>query len=287
MTTLLITGATGNVGVSILKAMGTRSGRFRLLAGVRDKAYSKALPNAEPIHFDFEDVDSIANALEQTDILFLLRPPQISDVKKYFHPIMELAKEKEVRHIVFLSVQGADGSSWIPHHKIEKSILQSGINYTFLRPAYFMQNFTTTLQTELVEQDRIYLPAGKAKFTLIDVKDLGEVAASILTDVESHQNIAYDLTNDEPLSFQEMADILSDVLGRKITYKSPNLLSFYLKKRRENTPHMFILVMILLHYLPRFSATPQTSNWVQEITGNKPNTFREFVSENKNRLQSD
>ncbi len=286
MTTILITGATGNVGMSILQAMDSMGDGFRLLAGVRETSFSGDLPNAKPIHFDFEDVDSIATALDQTDILFLLRPPQIADAKKYFQPLVDLAKEKEIRHIVFLSVQGAEGNPWIPHYKIEQIILQSGIAYTFLRPAYFMQNFTTNLQADLVEQDLIFLPAGNAKFTLIDVVDLGEVAAAVLMDVDSHQNQAYALTNDELLSFQEMADILSEVLGRKIRYKSPNLLSFYLKKRRESTPHTFILVLILLHYLPRFSATPRTSERVREITGKEPRTFREFVAANKKALRS-
>jgi len=80
----------------------------------------------------------------------LLRPPQISDVKKYFAPLVETAKKSSIKHIVFLSVQGVDNSKIIPHHKIEKSIVDSKIIYTFLRPAYFMQNFTTTLRNDLV-----------------------------------------------------------------------------------------------------------------------------------------
>ena len=80
----------------------------------------------------------------------MLRPPQISDVKKYFAPLVETAKKSSIKHIVFLSVQGVDNSKIIPHHKIEKSIVDSKIIYTFLRPAYFMQNFTTTLRNDLV-----------------------------------------------------------------------------------------------------------------------------------------
>ncbi|MDP5140566.1 MAG: NmrA family NAD(P)-binding protein, partial [Spirosomaceae bacterium] len=91
--------------------------------------------------------------------------------------------------------QGAEDNSVIPHHKIERLIIDSGISYTFLRPAYFMQNFTTTLRKELVENNRIFLPAGEAKFTLVDVQDVGKVAAETLLSSDKHVNIGYDLTS--------------------------------------------------------------------------------------------
>lgn len=283
MTKILITGATGNVGKSIIKSLSSSQQDFHLFAGIRE-ADSKdnilQLPKVQAVHFDFEDEKSIENALEQADILFLLRPPHLSDVNKYFEPIVRIAKANNIQHVVFLSVQGVESSSIIPHHKIEKLIIESGIKYTFLRPAYFMQNFTTTLRKDIVENDIVFLPAGKAKFTLIDVEDVGKVGALILADTESHINKAYDLTNDEKLSFSEMTYVLSNSLGRKITFKSPNLISFYFRKRRENIPSMFILVMIMLHYLPRFKTTPPTSDCVEQITGNKPCNFEEFVKDN-------
>ncbi|MFP4366340.1 MAG: hypothetical protein ACLFQA_04520 [Bacteroidales bacterium] len=107
------------------------------------------------------------------------------------------------------------------------------------------------------------------------------MGASILVNTDAHINKTYDLTNYEQLSFKQMAGILSETLGREIKYKSPDLLSFYFKKRREKIPSMFILVMIMLHYLPRFKAVTPTSDWVEKITGKKPRTFKEFVKANR------
>jgi uncharacterized protein YbjT (DUF2867 family) len=165
MKTILVTGATGTVGTAILKHLYQINGNFKVLAGVRHiktPDYSLQENNDSTVYFDFLDIKSVSDALEQTDILFLLRPPQISDVKNVFNPLIRMAQEKNLEHIVFLSVQGAENSSFIPHHKIEKLIAECGINYTFLRPAYFMQNFTTTLQKDLVQNDTIFLPAGNA-----------------------------------------------------------------------------------------------------------------------------
>jgi uncharacterized protein YbjT (DUF2867 family) len=287
MNKLLITGATGNVGMEVIKALQKTQHQYDIFAGVRDvERDAKKLSEYYliPEKFDFMDVTTFEPALKNCQILFLLRPPQISDSQKYFKPLLEITQKCEVKHIVFLSVQGVEKSSIIPHYKIEKLIVESGIPYTFLRPAYFMQNFITTLHDDLVNKKRIFLPAGKAKFTLIDVRDIGEVTAKILMDITKHINQSYELTCNEKLTFQEMADKLSLGLGVQIEYISPNLVSFIFQKLKENVPFGYILVLIMLHYLPRFQQEPFFSNAFQKITGNKPSSFDQFVIENKDLL---
>lgn len=285
MKKVLITGATGNVGLEVIKSLEKIPHNLSIYAGVRDliKDGDKlAKFEGKPIHFDFEDALTY-QIFSKCDVLFLLRPPQISDTEKYFKPLIESAKVLGVKHIIFLSVQGVEKSSIIPHHKIEKMIVESGIPYTFLRPAYFMQNFTTTLHKDIANR-QIFLPAGKIKFTLIDVRDIGKVTAKIITQIGSHANSAYDLTCSERLSFQEMAEKLSNSLGEKISYKSPNLFQFFLRKRRENVAFGYILVLIMLHYLPRFQDVPPISDWVEKITGDKPITFNQFINDYRQAL---
>jgi len=83
------------------------------------------------IQFDFTNSATFNNAFQNIDILFLLRPPQISDVNKYFVPLIKAAKQSSIKHIVFLSVKGVEKSKIIPRHKIEKLIIESKIPYTF------------------------------------------------------------------------------------------------------------------------------------------------------------
>ncbi len=287
MKKILITGATGNVGLEVIKALQKLDHPFEIYAGTRNIEKDKeglGIYNVNLSFFDFADVESFKPAFENCDILFLLRPPQISNVKKYFKPLLEVAVQSGIQHIVFLSVQGVENSKIIPHHKIEKLIVESKIPFTFLRPAYFMQNFSTTLHDELVKNQRIFLPAGNAKFTLIDVTDIGEVAAKILTETKKHLNQSYELTCDEKLTFAEMAIKLSTGLNTEIKYISPGLLHFYITKRKEKMPSMFILVMIMLHYFPRFQKEPAVSDCVQSIIHKPPKTFEQFIIENKNRL---
>jgi len=290
MKKVLVTGASGNVGIEILKFLERLNHSLEIYAGLR----TTEIENQDPINLklkhrklDFTKIETFALALKDIDVLFLLRPPQISKVKKYFKPLIEVAKKSSVKHIFFLSVQGVEKNRIIPHYKIEKLVLDSKIPYTFLRPAYFMQNFTSTLRRDIVQNQMIYLPAGQAKFTIIDTADIGFATAIALTESKKHLNKVYELTNNEILTFTEMAEKISKGTGQDIQFISPNLLQFFIRKRKEGMPKMLILVMIILHFLPRFQKTPKTTDHVKSITGNEPKNFDDFIEENKNQLNLD
>jgi uncharacterized protein YbjT (DUF2867 family) len=283
MNKIIITGATGNVGNEVVNSLIKFGQQNRILVGLRDinKGY-EWLDSSHKIKFDFQDPETYYEALKPGNILFLLRPPELADVSKYFKPLIEKAKQLGVKHIVFLSVQGADKMSVIPHHKIERLIIKSEIPYTFLRPSYFMQNFTTILLADLKNKRTIFLPAGNTKFSLVDVRDIGEVAARVIMDPEDHKNKAYELTSGENIGFKEVAEKLSLHLKRPFTYISANLLQFYLTKRKEGMKRAMILVMTLLHFLPRFQKEPRITDCIKAITGRLPYTFDQFIEDHKN-----
>ena len=281
MKKILITGATGNIGKYILKHIRVGIG-IEVYAGVRNLEKNIQKENINNIYFDFDEIGRSADSLNEIDCLFLLRPPQLSDVKKYFEPLVEACLEKNVQHIVFLSVQGAEKSSIIPHNKIEKLISSSGISYTFLRPGYFMQNLTGPLKKEIKENDRILIPAGQAKFNWIDADDIGMAGARVLESFDNHTDKIYTLTGTRNLSFKEAAKQMSEVLGRNIKYESPNLVKFFVKKKKEGLKPAFILVMIMLHFLPRFENEPEITFELQLLTGEEPKKLQEFIFEHKN-----
>lgn len=326
---ILVTGATGNVGKAVIdqiivfiatqaektKTADANTHDIQIFAGVRDPQKAQALFDSNTVtcvKFDFEDTRTMEQALESTNcqILFLVRPPHLANVQKYFQPLIDkaVARREALQHVFFLSVQGADVNKHIPHAKIEQALVASKIPYTFLRPAYFMQNFLQTpMFDELVIQPehQVFLPAGNAKFTLIDVKDIGCAAAGILVSIcngrgKQHVNQSYDLTNKEQLSFEEMTDILNEELPYTVTYVSPNPVRFFFAMRRRYTdlPNMYIAIIMMLHYLPRFQSEPPQTNadvvmeLCNEINGGNTTlqqelaTFREFVQQHKEQLSS-
>lgn len=288
---ILITGATGNVGQAILSSLLKNGFDATIAAGIRspdEQKEQEKIPSAFlRQEFDFGKTEKFSKYLNGIDVLFLLRPPNIADVKAVFQPLISAAKEVGVKHIVFLSVQGAEKQSYIPHHKIERLIEESKIPYTFLRPAYFMQNFTTTLRKDIVENEKIYLPAGDAKFTIVDVKDVGEVAAKILLNPSEYQNQAYELTNDELLNFSEFAQQISEVTGKNVKFVSPNLLSFIYTKLKKGHNLTYIFVLIMLHYFPRFKEFPSISGNVEYFLNRPPIKFKEFLEHEKRMFENE
>lgn len=281
MKRILITGATGNVGTEVLHYLKKLDNESEIIAAVRNIDSAKKLfpnfPNLLLTQFDFEDVGSFNIAFKNIDILFLLRPPHISQVERYFQPLLASAKENGIEKVIFLSVQGVEKSKVIPHHKIEQLIIQMGFNYIFVRPSYFMQNLTTTLLPEILKHQTITLPAGKAKFNWIDIKNIGEATAILIKLFEKYQNKAYEITGAENKSFKEVTELMSTIAGIKFSFKSINPISFYFKKRKEGVLKGFALVMTLLHFLPRLQKEPKISDDFSMITGNKTSTLKEFI----------
>jgi uncharacterized protein YbjT (DUF2867 family) len=208
MSNILILGATGNVGTAVIKYLLCANNSSIVLAGVRNIELARreftSNPNLKFRRFDFENQNSFSEALSGIDLLFLLRPPQISDVDKYIKPLLTQAQGQRVNKVVFLSVQGVERSKMIPHHKIEKLVLEMGFEFVFLRPSYFMQNLTTTLLPEIQAKRTITLPAGHAKFNWVDVDNIGEAAANILMNFENYANQAFEITGLQNLT--QLAD---------------------------------------------------------------------------------
>lgn len=275
MNNILVTGATGNVGQAVVKHFKEANGQ-RLFVATRDPN-----PAENEVYLDFADPGGSRAALRQTDVLFLLRPPQLADTDRYFKPLVRLAEEENVAHVVFLSVQGAEKNPVIPHAQIEKLLADSRMGYTFIRPSYFMQNLATTLLDELKTRDRIFLPAGHAPFLWVDVEDIGKAIAAVLQDPRKHAGRAYTITGDELHNFYSVTEMLSEELDRPIRYESPSPFRFFAEKKQEGTDTGYILVMIMLHYLPRFQKHPKSSAAFRELTGERPGTLRQYIARNR------
>lgn len=289
MKRILITGATGNVGREVIDFLyKSNNTDYILRAGLRNLDASSSIfskiENIELVQFDFEETGTFQTALHLVDCVFFLRPPQLSSVDKYFKSFIQSLKDAGVKQIIFLSVQGADKSSIIPHNKIEKLIQASGVDFIFLRPGYFMQNMTTTLFSDIREKRQIILPAGNALFNWIDVKNIGEVVSLLIQKFDTYKNRAIDLTGDENMSFQEVVNEMNLHLTTPVSYKSTSLLNFFLTKRKDKINTGMIIVMMMLHYVPRFQTPPVISNLYKELTGKNPTNVKEFIIREKNKL---
>jgi uncharacterized protein YbjT (DUF2867 family) len=278
---ILVSGATGNVGSEVVRYLVEDESDVIVRAGSRDpdRAAAQLGYDIEYTALDFADSDTLRPAFEGVDKLFLMRPPQMSNVERDVLPVLAAAEGAQVQQIAFLSLQGVEDNPIVPHHSIEEALRESGIPWTFLRAGFFMQNLDTTHRTEIRDHDTLMIPAGESRTSFIDVRDIGAVAARTLCE-PGHENQAYTLTGSEALTYFQVADILSDVLERPITYANPSLWEFARWQRTHNdTPWMFLVVMAGLYTITRMGNAEDIADDVQQILGREPIAFRQYAED--------
>jgi len=277
---ILVTGASGNVGREVVRELAargvaTRAALFNADNGRRD------LPEAtEVVSFDFEDPATFPAALAGVSRVFLMRPPAISDVNRAIKPFIDYAARTgaghRVRHIVFLSLLGVERNPIVPHARVETLLQDSGVPWTMLRCGFFMQNLDTTHRADIVEHGDLFIPAGRGATAFIDARDIGAVAARVLSE-RGHENRCYSLTGSEALTYSEVAAIMTEELGRPITYSHPSLLTFARRMRRRGHPWSYVAVMAGIYLTTRLGMAKAVAPDAAALLGRPPIPMRQYV----------
>lgn len=277
--TVLVLGATGNVGSQVVQQLANVGVNTR--AAVRSIGKANALKDAgvELVEMDVNKPDTFQAAFEGVEKVFLLTPP-FPNMAEITANLVEAAIKAQVKYIVKQSGINADAESTVAllrwHREGEKLIEASGISFTFLRPNAFMQNYANTSARTIKTQSTFSLPLADAKVSLVDVRDIAAVAVAALTQ-NGHEGKAYEITGSEALSNEQIAEILSTVVGRKITYVnvSDDTASQGLKASRM--PGVLIDALIELNKTQRAGHSLTVSPVVEQVTGKKPISFEQFA----------
>jgi uncharacterized protein YbjT (DUF2867 family) len=277
---ILITGATGNVGLELTRKLFDRGLPVR--AFVRDRVHARAisLPGIELVEGDFARPDTFARALDGVDQLFLLMP-SCADVEQRQRNFVDAAKRARVKHVVKLSQFGANaaaaGRFQRYHAGVEHHILKSRIPYTFLRPNLFMQTLLN-FRSSIASQGTFYAPAGSARVSVIDVRDVASAAAAALTNSE-HENKTYELTGPEALTHAEMASELSEAFGKTVSYVDvpPEFMLQTLLDLRM--PQWQAVGVIEDYHRYRRGEAAMVTSAVRDITQHQPTRFSQFAAD--------
>ncbi|MFZ5827316.1 MAG: SDR family oxidoreductase [Bacillota bacterium] len=272
---ILVTGAPGNVGTSVVESLVKKGYQVRVAAWDLSLAHTAFGGSAEYVRFDFEDPGTYAAALDGVKRLFLVRPPHLPDVERQINPFVEAARAAGVKHVVLLSVMGAEHVSILPHARIEKAILASGMAYTFLRPAFFFQNLSTTFRRMIAETGEIALPLGRSRMSWIDSRDIGAAAAIALTRAE-HRNRAYTLA-EQAYSVAQLAEAFTSGLGRPIRYPRPSFWAYRRQMRRYGLPEGLVNLTTMMFLIARLGLSAAVPDDLHLILGRRPLGPAEFV----------
>lgn len=276
--TILVTGATGTIGSQVVSALKGR-GDVTVRAAVRSAAKAEALRggNVTPVDFEFTQPELMKKAVQGVEALFLVTPFSPDQVDLAVR-LVDLARMAGARHVVKLSALGADGLPGIQlgrgHRIVERYIQGSGLKYTFLRPNNFMENFINFYGPG--PDGNIYLPWGQSACSFIAGEDIAAVAAAALTS-SGHDNQAYELTGPEAFTIAQVASVLGEVTGRKMSYVDVPESAASKGMLDAGMTSWQVDAMMELHALVKAGGTNAVTDSVQKVTGRAPKSFSQFA----------
>ena len=287
--TILIIGATGKVGSAALSNLRPTDANLRAL--VRDESEAQPLRDrgVETVAGDFLKPETLVGPLEGVDALLLVTPIHPEQVTQASNVIEAARNSGDNPRIVRLSVHQASHEAPTrisrQHAEVEDMLVSSGLPYTLLRPQSFMQNTLMAAPT-VAAQGRIFQAMKEGRLGMIDARDVGEVAAKVLTEA-GHEGKTYTLTGPAAISFYDVAEALGEVLGKEVGY-----VPIPTEKAKEAMLGSGIpewLADALNEYAQAHSEgySDWTTDDFERLTGHPATSYREFARDFKRVFRGD
>lgn len=279
---IAVTGATGNIGKPVVEGLIKRGYAPRVVVRKRETNADWDAAGVEQRIADLSDADSLTEAFKGADRVFSVSP-LLENFIALGKATIEAARRADVKHIVRSSAQGASVDAPIQmgrwHGEIERAIEDSHLQWTFVQPASFFQNYLGYADA-IKTQNEFYLPLGDGRLSLVDVRDIAAVAVAALAE-DGHAGKRYAVTGGESLSNDDIAREFSEVLGREIKYVDVPEDAANETMRQAGTPDWMVKMVAELASVGKAGYLAEVLPTVEQVTGQKPRTFRRFIEENR------
>ncbi|MCO5733131.1 SDR family oxidoreductase [Rhizobium sp. SSA_523] len=283
--TILVTGATGNIGSQVVQHLVAHGADVRAL--VRDPSKARFPAGVSLAEGDFLDIESLRRALDGVSTLFLLNAV-VPDEFTQALVALNLARAAGIERIVYLSVIHADVYVNVPHFAgkfaVERMIEQMGMKATILRPAYFIQNDLMIKDT--ITAYGVYpMPVGNKGLAMIDVRDIAEIAAlELLRREQSPEPLPIDrinLVGPDSLTGAQIAGIWTDGLGRQIQYAGDDTQAFETNLKQFMPPWMAYDMRMMGERFLTDGMLPEAgdADRLTRLLGRPLRSYRGFVEE--------
>lgn len=221
---IIVTGATGQLGGQAVRHLLQKVPAEHIVAVVRNpqKAAPLAELGIEIRQGDYNDPQSLAAAFKDGTRLLFISSPDMDDALRVVQhaQVVKAARDAGLRHIAYTGFAFAEDNPFaLVHLATEYAIRASRIPYTFLRNGGYVEFFVNPALNSSVQAGRITTNAGQGKINAVSRHDLALAAATVLTG-EGHENKTYTLVSDAPWSFDELADILTEISGKPVVHQS-------------------------------------------------------------------
>ncbi|WP_263260671.1 NmrA/HSCARG family protein [Pseudomonas sp. RIT-PI-S] len=283
--TILVTGATGNIGGHVVDHLVKRGADVRAL--VRDPSKADLPAGVDVVQGDLLNVDSLRSAFSGVTTLFLLNAV-VADEYTQALIALNVAREAGIERIVYLSVIHSDLYVNVPHFAgkfgVERMIEQMGLNATILRPAYFINNDISL--KDVVTGHGVYpMPIGSKGLAMVDARDVGEVAALEL--IRREQSAAplplerINVVGPDVLTGAKVAAIWMQVLGRPVAYPGDDTAAFEHNLRQFMPSWMAFDMRLMCERFLTEGMTPDAGDVerLSALLGRPLRSYRDFAAE--------
>lgn len=217
---ILVVGATGNIGSEVVRLLRAKGVATRVM--VRDKAKAASMfgNDVEVLAGDLRVPASLPAALEGVDKVFLVTALALDQVAMR-NALIDAAAQAGVKHVVMSTGIGAVPDAPVQfgrwHGENQQRLKQSGMDWTFVQPTFFMQNFFMSAPT-IKDHGAFYLPLGEnSPISWVDARDIAAVAAAALTGA-GHEGKAYPVTGPAAVTAEQIALAMTARFGKPVRY---------------------------------------------------------------------
>ena len=278
MSTILVTGANGNVSSATIRALQGKG--HRIVGLVRDPAKGAALEKlgVELVVGDLQKLRTVESAFEGIDTAFLCCSPG------FMAPLMLsnalwAARRGGAKHVVRLSAVGAAHDAPKLNSRLhalsDSEAMQSGLKWTLLKPHFFMQNLLMAAGS-VQAQGQLYFALGDAKVPMVDLRDIGAAAAAVLADPAAHAGKTYTLTG-AAVTLGQVAAAIGEAVGKPVGYV-PVPVAAAVENMTKMGADEYSQVAVrdyFAAYSGGWQSTPTSS--VKDLTGQDPRTIADFA----------
>jgi NAD(P)H dehydrogenase (quinone) len=278
---ILVTGATGGLGHETIDALLTTTPATEIAALVRDanKATDLAQRGIDVRQADYFDYPALVQAFRGVEKVLLVSAVAFTDRLSQHRNVIDAAKEAGVKHLFYTSIQR--DSDFVMREVTESDLATeaylkaSGLVYTILKNGYYFEGLGYLIGTEVPESE-IQAPAGEGKIAFIKRTELAAATAALLTS-EGHDNQEYTLSGSEAYSFHDVAQELSALAGRPITYHSSEPGPYIAQKVAAGFPDFVATFFAQWAGAAQHGMLAGTHDTVERLLGRKPTSLREYL----------
>jgi uncharacterized protein YbjT (DUF2867 family) len=274
-TSVLVIGASGTVGSEVSRLLHENGFEVRETTSRKDQT-----GHGRKRYLNLATGEGLEKAFEGIDRAFLMSPAGYANQHKILSPLIQETKRRNLSKVVLMTAMGANAVETSPLRQAELELEKSGLNYTIIRPNWFMQNFNSFWIHGIKTQGKILLPAGKAQVSFIDSRDIAAVAAKLF-ETSDYSGQALDLTGPNAIDHHQVAKAITEASRKRVSYEeiSPETLKAGLLAAGLPEDYSNFLLMIFGALKAGYSA-PITDH-VKKILGREPRNILQYTEDFK------